>query len=329
MEQFIDLYGNDMFSYFKGVDLQYLLLYIKRIHLGYRDMLGLPSDVTFGPEIEFENLSNDILNQYLLTIDDRFFSQIDGSLNNGGEFNSFLMKDSAFCWDILKKVCVFLKKNKADVSHNAGGHIHVGAHVLGSDCDAWRKFLKMYIAYECVLFRFFYGDKIYARNKIMKYASPVADILYQKLSEFQDAKEFRDIFYALPMNKYQAISFWSVNFIQVDLMKKGHTIEFRMPNGSDEEIIWQNNINTCSKMLISSKSDLDEEFLDYKLDKERVSSRYDFCLYQEVLLKNSLEFVDMVFNCNIDKVYFLKQYFKNFEIGYHANGVVKAKKLFF
>ena len=62
-------------------------------------------------------------------------------------------------WSEIFILCDVLR-NYAEIGKNAGGHIHVGAHVLGSDVNAWRNFIKLYTCYEGVLFRFFYGDKI-------------------------------------------------------------------------------------------------------------------------------------------------------------------------
>ena len=328
MIDMISLDGNDMFSYFRGIDLQDLIIYILNTKIIYRDRLGLSAGVTFGPEIEFEKVSQELVDLYLKSVNSSFSCDCDGSLNGGGEFNSFIMRDDVGYWNILKCVCSYLKSKHVDTDHNAGGHIHVGAHVLGSDVNAWRNFIKLYICYECVLFRFFYGDKINGRKKIMKYAPPIADILYKNISNYEKTKDFRCFLFSLPMEKHQAVSFWHVDIEHADEIRKGNTIEFRIPNGTVEYIIWQNSINVCSKMLCSSKSGLDEEFLNYKLANERISSSSDFCLYQEVLLRNCLEFVDLVFNNNLDKIYFLKQYLKDFESGYRGQYSRKKRKLF-
>ena len=47
--------------------------------------------------------------------------------------------------------------------------------------------------------------------------------------------------------------------------------------------------------------------------------------YNEVCLKDALEFVDLVFDSNIDKIYFLKQYLKDFEDNYALTELTKAK----
>ena len=48
-------------------------------------------------------------------------------------------------------------------------------------------------------------------------------------------------------------------------------------------------------------------------------------MHDEVNLQNVLEFVDLVFDNNLDKIYFLRQYLKDFQNGYKINSAVKAK----
>ena len=87
-------------------------------------------------------------------------------------------------------------------------------------------------------------------------------------------------------------------------MQKDNTIEFRGANSSDKAIIWQNNVNAVTKLMLAASKDLiDEEKLDYRLVEEPTSSNNFF---------NSLELIDTIFNNNLDKIYFLKQYTKSF-----------------
>ena len=70
----------------------------------------------------------------------------------------------------------------------------------------------------------------------------------------------------------------------------------------------------------------DEEFLDYKLSCEYFPYLGNEYLYNNINLKNVLEFVDLVFDNNLDKVYFLRQYLKNFEENNGLSVAVKIKK---
>ena len=66
----------------------------------------------------------------------------------------------------------------------------------------------------------------------------------------------------------------------------------------------------------------------YDLDIVNARSRkidYDYCDYNEINLDEAIEFCDLVFKKNIDKIYFLRQYLKDNEVSNHE-GLVKAKK---
>lgn len=320
---FIDPNRNDKFSSLKGLDLQELIIQIERFYLMYRKTLNLPEEVTFGMEIEYEGVFKYLIDKYIERNDiiKYWTSDKDRSLMIGGEIISPKMHDTPQTWEQLQVVCKFLKRVNAVTTKNAGGHIHMGAHILGDSIDNWRNFLKLYIAYESVLFRFLYGDKISARKKLFKYARPISDELLRTISCTNTAKTVSEIKYYIPKGKYQAINFNYTDFYEISEKNK-NTIEFREPNATVEEIIWQNNVNALSKMMLSSKSStFDIDFIDYKLSDERVSSSKDFFMYNEVCLKNALEFVDIIFDNNLDKVYFLRQYIKGFA---DSNGLKEA-----
>lgn len=316
------------FSNLRGIDLQNLIIDIESLYLEYRDTLNLPLFVSFGVEIEYEQLLKSNVDSYVEKFQDNWISKHDGSLRLGGEINSPVMFDHPKYWNELKNICDFLKRYHADTLHRAGGHVHVGVQTLGDDYDAWINFIKILIVYEHVLYRFFYGDKISARKGILKYASPMADDLYNGLDYYMDMDDYKDILVDLyaHFGRNRCVNFGNVNYTHVGEFLNRNTIEFRVPNGTSNEVIWQNNINVVTKMLLASRyNDIDVDYLDYKINNERVSSK-DFCLYHIVCLKDSLEFVDMIFDNYIDKVYFLRQYFKNFENNYDMNGAVMAKR---
>ena len=325
---FINSKQNDYFSSLRGLDLQELLVQVQNYFLEYRDKLNLSNDTTIGVEIEYEGVSKKNVDNYVQNNLTGWNSKRDGSLSYGGEITSPIMKDKIKYWQELKKICDYLSKKNADTLHNAGGHIHIGANLLGDDVDAWRQFAKLYIAYENILFRFYYGDKMSGRKKIIKYAKPTADILYYRLDQINEARYMYQMGWALRNHdRYLAINFENVDFNEPNYTYGKNTIEFRGPNASTDAVIIQNNINAFAKMLISSKSKImDEDFLDYKLDKEFVPYENNEYLYNEVNLKNALEFVDLVFDNNKDKIYFLRQYIKNFEENYGIKTAVMAKK---
>lgn len=326
MNNFISDKKNDYFSYLRGNNLQEVLTEIENYFLTYRNTLNLPQDLTFGVELEYEKIFKIVTDEFLeANFLYNWKSINDASLILGGEVVSPILKDDITAWKQLQKICQFLTKYNADTFHNAGGHIHMGANILGEDIESWKLFLKLYAVYEHVLFRFAYGDKLNARKEIKNYAFPSKHNLNMALLFLDDAVDLMDIYYAIPNHsRYQALNLCNIPFTILETQKKLiNTIEFRFPNASSSEVIWQNNINAFAKMLLTAKNKLiDEEFLDYKIEE----SKDEYINYDFIDLKGALEFVDLVFDNNLDKTYFLRQYFKNYQENYNKNRLVRAKK---
>lgn len=327
IKKFIDTKENDMFSLFRGLDLQELLFQIETYYLEYRNSLNLPEYVTIGIEIEYENIKKSKTDEYIENNLSNWCSKTDESLSSGGEITSPIMIDSPKYWDELKIVCDYLSLNHANMSCNAGGHIHIGSNVLGDDVEVWKIFLKLYMCYENVLFRFLYGDKVNGRKNLLKYAGPAADILYNNLDFINNAYcvgDFDDLAYEF--ERYLALNLGNVNWYD-PYEDHENTIEFRSPNATTEATIVQNNINAISKLCIMARDKIiDEEFLDYKIKHDFRPYAGNEYLYSIVNLKNVLEFVDLIFDNNLDKTYFLRQYLKDFEETYKSSDSQKAKR---
>ena len=83
------------------------------------------------------------------------------------------------------------------------------------------------------------------------------------------------------------------------------------PSASPGVAITQNNINTFGKLLEFIYQDkYDQEDLDYKLNKNILSYEETFN-YSQIDFEKALEFADLIFDDNIDKINFLKQYIKD------------------
>ena len=318
--------ATENFSFLRGNNLLELLELIENEYIKYRKSLYLPSNITFGVEIEYEEAERNKVTSYIKKYASTWNSGRDGSLRSGGEIRSPILIDERATWLELKKICEYLKKENANTSKRAGAHIHVGTPVLGNNLEGWRIFLKIVMLYEHIFYRFYYGDKLNGRQNIREYAPPISEELFECLDKINRATTVEELKYYVPEKRYSSINFNNVKFYRPKSIENKNTIELRCPNGTDEEIIWQNNINTFSKMLLSSGAKvIDEAFLDYKLKKFEPNS--DSSLrYNEIFLKDALEFVDLIFNCNLDKVYFLRQYLKGFQVGVDANVSIPAKR---
>ena len=114
-------------------------------------------------------------------------------------------------------------------------------------------------------------------------------------------------------DKYQAVNFNHVN----DFSEYGNynTVEFRCPNGTLDPVIWQNNLNLFVKLIqYSKRDDFNNDLINErrKINEDFVESDNDFT---KIYLRQALEFADLIFFNNADKVYFLRQYLKNYQCG--------------
>lgn len=109
-----------------------------------------------------------------------------------------------------------------------------------------------------------------------------------------------------------------------NLTTKKNTIEFRSPNGTLEEVIWQNNINFFGKLIEAAlNTDLDMEKINYYIDMVKTDDLINE--YSKVNFSKALELADMIFEKNIDKLTFLKQYIKDGKES-QSKSLVRSKK---
>lgn len=307
--------NNDKFSDMSGFDLQDLIWYIKNYYLELRKKLGFNNIVTFGLELEFEqamrNRICDRLNQYFNN--DTWALKGDYSLDNGAEINSPILKDTETAWKDLEKVCEIVSDN-AQIGKSSGGHIHIGTQVIGSKSTSWLNFIKFWSVYENIIYRFVYGDYLIGRPSIKRYATPMTKDFWKDYIILKDnGYSTEEIIRKISHQKYQAVNFNNVS--NPSNFSTRNTIEFRCPNGSLNPIIWQNNVNLFVNILLYSKSPKFDDDIVSKRHEIKQDKYSDLSDYNELYLEQALELCDMIFKNNFDKVYFLRQYLKSFQIG--------------
>lgn len=310
---------NTKLSDLSGSDLQDFLILLDEYYLEYRDKLNL-NKATFGFEIECENIKTEKIGLILAKNNLSDWSLLDDtSLQDGMEITSSILYDKLNCWEHLKKTCDILKKY-AFIGNNSGGHIHVGADILCSKKYNYLNFLKMWICYENIIYRFGYGEYLNKRNSI-SYAKPLSNILMNDYSEVENMS-LQQILSKITYGKYYAVNFSNVKPLSKFAIK--NTIEFRCPNGSLNEIIWQNNVNFFIKLLLYCKSNrFDSDKIDRRINyNKNTYGEFFLEIYNEIYLDQALELSDMIFSNNLDKIYFLRQYLKDFSV---CNSMVKAK----
>lgn len=278
---------------------------LKNKLIEYRTSLCLPGDLTFGIEIEYENIVKDTMS-YLLD-----YEQIDGKLigwkntneidimgynslgeEMNGEINSPILTDNIDAWRDLKLVLDILKNNNAVISEKCGGHVNIGSHIFENNIKYIRNFILLWKLYEKEIYKFCSGN--YKKLRIDKdklFKSFASELNLVKVIGIKNIRsinripnvlsdKFHDIYIHKPIEN-------KINYKNV--------IEFRVPNGSLNEEIWQNYINFFAKFILVCKKDIDIEKVIYKISKDD---------------HNLIELVDLVFTDDIDKQNFLIQTLK-------------------
>lgn len=218
----------------------------------------------------------------------------------------------------------------AKIGNNSGGHIHIGTHVLGDKVTSWLNFLKIMAVYENVIFRFLYGEFLTARPSMKEYAPPVANTFWNSYQKLKTNRylSIKEIIKEVSIGKHAAVNFRNVNMRSFsENFEEGNTVEFRGGNASSKAVIWQNDVYFLVKLLLYCKSNkFNNDIIDqrYKISFKRHCSKLK--LYDEIYLEQALELCDMVFDNNFDKVYFLRQYLKSFQVVKINEGYKKAKK---
>ena len=326
--QFIRPNECDSLNELHGIDLQYLLLLLNDYYIELRDTLNIDKKVTFGFEFEFEKLkiSKLKMDEKLYSIvSDLYFSKLDNSVPNGFEISTPILTDTKSNWNELSHVCN-LCKEYADVGSHAGGHIHIGSQILGSNEASWLNFIKVWAIYENIIYRFCYGEYLEGRQSIEKYAYPQSYNYYRKYQELKyENCGVQKVIAKLTDCKRLGVNLNNINGECLDYIRDKNTIEFRCPNASLQLAIWQNNLNLLVKLLEYSKTNINHNILDnrYEINNElNIYSKLDY--YGEIYLDEALEFADLIFDNNLDKINFLKQYLKSFKV---ASGREYSKKI--
>ena len=201
--------------------------------------INLPADMTIGIEIEAENgirTLNDI-------IDKKWELKGDGSLQQGLEVISPILKGDTHSVDEIYDTCSILKAAGFTTSKRCGGHIHIGADYLKSK-EAYQNLSEIWANAEKILFIISNPEGQLPRRGVSEYSSPISKKIEKAIEdgeidifEENELREFVSELKKVQGNRYSAINFFNA----MEDMK--NTIEFRLSNGTIDPDVWVENIN--------------------------------------------------------------------------------------
>ena len=306
-----------------------LLKEVKYFVPRYLDTLGLDDKVTFGLEIEFEDLLLDIAQDeiFKLPVDEGWNVVLEQTVDpfqghsafiHGGECNSPICMDEideVTTWKELKIVCDKLKELGAHCGDLSGGHIHIGAQIFEANKNYLANFLKLWMIYENVIYQMGYAGKG-PRSIIDDNAKKMDYLLKEIIWEIDDTDDYYSL--VTKLTRIFSEGSYGINFnkVKYDAFLLDNTIEFRYPNGSLIPFVWQNNVNFITSLIKYAKSDdFDINLINYKIVNDDLLAND---------IDDALDLINLIYDNDRDKLAFLSQY-----LGYcnsENNFLLKTRK---
>ena len=317
---------NNIISEMNNRDRVQLMMSLRKYLLELRKTIDIDKNIKFGTEIEFEDANREKIEIDLYSTFPEYDWVVkdDKSLYNGAEAVSKVLSDNEETWNSLSAACEIISNN-AKVVSGASAHIHICMNIIGNNPKYWRNFAKLWMTYENVIFRFLYGEYTSPREGMEKYAKPISNFLIENFDRIEDRAQMISANYMMKVlnagdDRRRAINFRNASNTELYNFNREvdkNTIECRVANGTFNPIIWQNNINLLVKLLeYSKREDFNEEIIDRRL-KETISKEIPGSIYKysQINIDSAIELADLIFNNNLDKIYFLRQYLKDMTIG--------------
>ena len=327
--KFINPKENDLLSQFTSKDKKQFLKLLSLYYIGYRPTLGYSSDYTFGMEIEFDDCYYKKVPRFDLSRNYPIKSE--ESLKNGGEVNTPILRDNKNDWQEFKKVCSMIKKY-GNITYDCGGHIHFGFHVIKNHTQ-FLNLLKIWSLYENVLFHFYSGEFINLRKSIYNSTDSLRLSFFSILEKEEHGNlSIKEIYERYMDMDWIRSSLYFGNSLdssyENSVFRESNTVELRCPNGTFNPIIWQNNVNAFLAILkYSTGKSFDDDFINYQINLLKNSSEaYTNKNYHKIDYLHSFQLVDLIFNNNLDKVNFLRQYIKDGRTSNNEMDLIKSKQ---
>ncbi len=293
----------------------------------YKLELGLDSRITIGFELEVQGLSTETAKrikeerdiykafknkQNIVEGFDKWEIDYDGTVAEGLELISPVFSDNEKDWKSLKNACDSLNALGATIDDSCGGHIHIGADILGSDENAWKNLFTIWENAEEFMYKMSTKSGESLRKDVGSQASPTQAIINEmfkkdtiKINSYSDVVKIADEYTRRYMDGYSSSGRTKSMNLQCIAEGKQNTIEFRIPNGSIDALEIQKTANLYARIVQTAK--LLSENPEYKKDVFE-----KFIKTKDIDEKLSC-FLDLIFDRIEDKMIYYDRYFSQAE----------------
>lgn len=218
--------------------------------------IELPEGMTIGIEIESEGKFSRFLTGEFLgrEIFEGWRTKHDGSLKDGVEVVSPILKGTERESKNIHTICRMLNGTDGKTSARCGGHIHIGADYL-SGKDSYVNLLTLWSSAERILYEISNpAGEIPRQSSVKFYAPPISGKIEAALESgsIDITTEESLTNFISELKTVQNSRYSGINFLNVNLNKK-NTIEFRLPNGTIDPKTWIENINLFGGIVKASE----------------------------------------------------------------------------
>ncbi len=322
---------NDFLEDFSEKELLEFIILLEKYNIEWREELDINKKANFGVEIEcceadINEIKKELYQsrrcQEWTSSEDKSLADISISYEKDSkqytckpqEYQTDILNNKK--WDNLKEGCSIISPHSR-IDTTCGLHIHVGANILGRKKQDWLNFFNLWTAYEDILFKFSSGEYDVPRFVAEDFAKPVAVEWNKNLNRYTANMPFDKIIDKYNKDRYCSINLENVSKFYLTDTEHKNTIEKRVSNGTSNPIIIQNDINTFLHQLEYAKNKRynislinyrREELMDEIENKEPGDIIEEYNKFDPY---KAFEFCDLVFDNNLDKINFMKQYIKS------------------
>lgn len=223
-------------------------------------------DNTFGIELEVEGVNGDTLAQALRAAGLSEHSTMlgysarvatgswavkrDGSLSDGAEIVSPVLRDTPETWEQIRKITQILQEQGAVTNSRTGFHIHMGHDVLDDRGYRWQRLGRYMVGYSSTYLQMGAANKSNGatRHRGTSFTSPLNEGDVRQLSRRDNATEAarKMIGYTGHNSRYKMIN--TAKYIEQGVP----TVEFRYPNGTIEAVMVQRQVQLANATLMQA-----------------------------------------------------------------------------
>ena len=300
----MNYYKCDRLSNFKDYEINNLYDKALNTKLNYRSIFSMDKNITFGTEIEFviPHKNGFIVKDYFKNNYQDWKIDYEYGCFGGEDYmapleiDSPILKNNKVMLKKLKDIFNYLYNNNASINLYSGNHIHYDISILKNKYKYYERFLKFFTVYEPIIYMFSCGELRHLRNKINTYAKEIG-LDYQITFKYDNKKSINYL-----KQKYSSKD----NAIR---FSKFNTIEIRTPMGTLNPYINQNYILFFYKIFeYVTSNNYNEELINKKFNT--LNRKSVLIEYNNICNSDVLELSDMLYDNNLDKIYFLKQCLK-------------------